>query len=141
MVGRWRFYPPTTTPNRLDIVWCRFPESELLDPGPKARPGLIRRVVRHPVSSHVGVEIAYGTSNLKLDRALAHQLIIAHPFDLVEAGLRYPTRFDLTLTKLLPWSEEFFVPLRGGADPVIGRLSAINRMDLAELAKTLPARK
>jgi hypothetical protein len=141
MVGRWKFYPPSTAPNRLDIVWCRFPESELLDPGPKSRPGLIRRVVRHPVSGHVGVEIAYGTTNLKLDRALAHQLIVAHSNDLSEAGLRYPTRFDLALTKLLPWSEEFFVAPRGHASPVIGRLSAINRMDLAELAKTLTGRR
>ena len=96
--------------------------------------------MRHPRTGNTGVEIAYGTTNLKLDRGLRHQLVIVHPDDLGEAGLRYPTRFDLTLTKLLPWSEEFFASPRGRASPVIGRLSAISRLELIELAKTLPAR-
>src|SRR5260370_20162271 len=135
--GRWSYYHGSTAPNALDIVWCRFPEGEQLNPAPKLRRGLIRRVMRNPTGQIV-VEVAYGTSNLKLDRSIPHQLIISHRKDLEEAGLNRATRFDLTLTKILPWSGGFFAELKGGSGPIIGRLSAVKRLDLNEMKKDLP---
>jgi hypothetical protein len=66
------------------------------------------------LKGQIVVEVAYGTSNLKLDRSIPHQLIISHRRDLEEAGLDRPTRFDLTLTKILPWCGEFFGELKKG---------------------------
>jgi|SRR6516164_7364657 len=135
--GRWSFHPASTTPNAFDIVWCCFPDSDELKPSPKARPGLIRRVLRRD-DGKIAVEVAYGTSNLKLDRNLPHQLIISQRNDLSEAGLLKPTRFDLTLTKILPWCWEFFGELRPGDGSIIGRLSAFKRLDLNDMKATLP---
>jgi hypothetical protein len=81
----------------------------------------------------IAVEVVYGTSNLKLDRNLPYQLVISQSRDLEEAGLVKPTRFDLTLTKILPWCREFFGELRAGEGCVIGRLSAFKRLDLLEV--------
>lgn len=130
--GKWSFYPASTIPSAFDIVWCRFPYSPHLQPAPKARPALVRRVLRSD-AGEIAVEVAYGTSNLKLDRNLPYQLIISQRRDLEEAGLVKPTRFDLTLTKLLPWCREFFAELRAGDGCVIGRLSAFKRLDLNEM--------
>jgi hypothetical protein len=135
--GNWSNYPASTAPNALDIVWCRFPESDQLKPAPKSRPGLVRRVMRN-LKGQIVVEVAYGTSNLKLDRSIPHQLIISHRRDLEEAGLDRPTRFDLTLTKILPWCGEFFGELKKGNGAIIGRLSAVKRLDLNEIKKDLP---
>jgi hypothetical protein len=135
--GNWSNYPASTAPNALDIVWCRFPESDLLKPAPKSRPGLVRRVMRNPTGQIV-VEVTYGTSNLKLDRSIPHQLIISHRRDLEEAGLDRPTRFDLALTKFLPWCKEFFGELKKGNGAIIGRLSAVKRLDLNEMKGGLP---
>lgn len=79
------------------------------------------------------LRFVYGTSNLKLDRNLPYQLIVSQHRDLEEAGLIKPTRFDLTLTKILLWSREFFAELRTGDGCVIGRLSAFKRLDLSEM--------
>ena len=93
--------------------------------------------MRDPTGQIV-VEVAYGTSNLKLDRSIPHQMIISHRRDLEEAGLDRPTRFDLTLTKILPWCGEFFGELKKGNGAIIGRLSAVKRLDLNEMKKDLP---
>jgi hypothetical protein len=137
LLGKWSCYPASTTPNAFDIVWCRFPDSPELKPSPKPRPGLVRRVLRNG-DGKIAVEVAYGTSNLKLDRDLRHQLIISQKNDLTEAGLSKPTRFDLTLTKILPWCREFFDELRPGDGSILGRLSAFKRLDLNEMKATLP---
>jgi hypothetical protein len=137
-LGNWSHYPASTTPNRLDVVWCWFPETKELNPAPKPRPGLVRRVLKGP-DGKIAVEVAYGTSNLKADRGLSHQLVLSHSLDLEEAGLRAPTRFDLVQTKLLPWCREFFGELRPGDGAIIGRLSANKRLDLNEMAAALPA--
>jgi hypothetical protein len=137
-VVNWTYYPASTTPNALDIVWCCFPELSELRPGPKPRPALVRRVLRDPSSGHLAVEVAFGTSNLKLDRNIPHQLVISNRRDLYEAGLRSPTRFDLTQTKILPWCREFFTELREGDGAVIGKLSAFKRHDLNETKASLP---
>jgi len=70
----------------FDIVWCRFPYSPHLQPAPKPRPALVRRVLRN-AAEEIAVEVVYGTSNLKLDRNLPYQLIISQGRDLEEAGL------------------------------------------------------
>jgi hypothetical protein len=91
--------------------------------------------LKHPRTGELAVEVAYGTTNLKLDLNLPMQLMVTHPQDIRDAGLKHPTRFDLKLTKILPCSKEFFVELRRGQGPIIGRLSAHGRMDLNEVVK------
>ena len=136
-LGRWSFYPPSTVPTAFDIVWCRFPDSPELRPSPKSRPALVRRVLRND-AGEAAVEVVYATSNLKLDRNLRYQLIVSQRRDLQEAGLAKPTRFDLTLTKILPWCSEFFAELRAGDGCIIGRLSAFKRLDLKEMVLPRP---
>lgn len=47
-------------PEAGDLVWCHFPHTAQVMPGPKPRPGLIVRVIdRNP---HYRVLVAYGTS-------------------------------------------------------------------------------
>jgi hypothetical protein len=135
LVESWTYYPASTAPNARDIAWCRFPDSDELKPGPKPRPALIRRVLKNPRTGRLAVEVAFGTSNLKLERAFTMQLIVGHPNDLREAGLHIPTRFDLRNTKILPWAKEFFAGPRPGNAPIVGRLSAQSRLDLIELLR------
>ena len=115
-----------------------FPRLYELKPSPKSRPGLIRQILRNPHTGKIAVEVVYGTSVLKLDRDIPHQLVISQRRDLDEAGLRKATRFDLTHTKILPWCREFFGELRPGDGSIIGRLSAFKRLDLNEMKATLP---
>src|SRR5258708_6276199 len=119
-LGKWTYWAASTQPLALDIVWCHFPDriSKELKPRPGAHPGLIRRVVRTS-DGELAVQVAFGTSNLKADREIPHQLVISHRRDLDEAGLMKPTRFDLAQTKYLPWCREFFAELRPGNGPVI----------------------
>jgi hypothetical protein len=133
----WSYWPASTQPNSLDIVWCRFPDSTELRPSPGPHPGLVKRVLRNE-EGKLAAEVTYGTSNLKLDRNIPHQLVISHPRDLDEAGLVRPTRFDLVTTKVLPWCQEFFTEVRVGEGPILGRLSAINRLELNEMKPKLP---
>ena len=138
MVG-WSYCPASTTPNALDIVWCRFPESSELKPGPKPRPALVKRVLKDPKTGTYAVEVIFGTGTLK--PGLQNQLVVSHYRDLEEGGLSKATRFDLELTKKLPWAKEFFVEIHPGDGPIIGRLSAVCRLDLLEIRAKMQKEK
>jgi hypothetical protein len=123
----WDFYGKSTAPKALDIVWCRFPLVEdPKNPGPKARPGLVRRCIEKPQG--VYVEVAYGTS--KMTNYSECDLIIGNSTDLVEMGLPQVTTFQLARTVVVPWAKEWFTVLEARG-PVIGRLNAAYREHLA----------
>lgn len=104
-----------------DIVWCRFPHAEFpTDPGPKARPGLVRGVARSPDGKIGAVEISYGTS--KIIGRPPHGLIISENIELAACGLTVPTCFQLDLTRRLPWTEEFFTRAPAFHGLVMGHL-------------------
>ncbi len=117
----WTFFPNLSTPvTSLDIVWCHFPLVEDPDdPAPKARPALVRRVLRK--DGNTFVEVAYGTSNAR--RYSEQDLWIANYNDMREAGLPQATIFILDRTVILPWSEEWFSKRPDVSGPVVGHLS------------------
>ena len=123
-VPSWTFYRVVTAPTALDIVWCRFPFIEdPNNPGPKPRPGLVRRVLRK--DQHIYVEVSFGTSNPK--RYSERDLYIANFNDMAECGLPQATLFLLDRTVILPWAEEWFSKCEDGSGPVIGQLNATCR--------------
>lgn len=129
----WKFYPPNTAPKPLDIIWCRFPLVEdPAEPGPKARPALVRLVkVRN---NRAFVEVAYGTS--KMTNYSATDLIIANSSDLTEMGLPQMTVFQLKRIVTIPWAEEW-VGVLGDRGPTISRLNAKYREYLVHLQQRL----
>lgn len=113
-----------SAPRAGDIVWCRFPQRGLPGPGPKARPALVLRVGEH--AGHPVVEVCYGTSQ-RVDRLYAGEFAIT-PADntaYVEAGLSYPTKFDLGETFELDFNDLWFAVPPGapcGQTPKLGLL-------------------
>jgi hypothetical protein len=67
--------------------------------------------------------MAYGTSELKLTRRAAVDLIVQKSSDVVQFGLRNPTRFDLDCLAVLPWHPVFFGCWAGYSTPKIGSLN------------------
>lgn len=127
--AKWKYYPVTTLPAALDIVWCRFPEHlDLGNPGPKSRPGLIAETALSE-DDLPEVHVIYGTSKLKHDtRPL--DFFVENYQDMDAAGLYQATRFDMDHHLWLPWAQEFFVPPSTKyANPAIGHLSA-NSLEL-----------
>jgi hypothetical protein len=121
MVERHSF-PISTLPAPYEIVWCRFPD-DLNDPepSPKPRPGLVRSVAI--LDDGTGeVEVAYGTTNLKLNTR-PFDLIISKASEMNACGLYRATRFDLETTAWLPWDTEWFEILPDYFSPVIGKLT------------------
>ena len=117
----WTFYPAHDAPTALDVVWCRFPFVEdLNNPAPKARPGLVRRVVRK--EGQLFVEVSFGTSNRK--KYSDHDLYIANLQDMIDAGLPQATVFVLDRTAVIPWAKEWCAKREDGTGPVVGRLNA-----------------
>ena len=116
-----RFFP---LPDAGDIVWCRFPHRGFTVPGPKPRPALVVDVGE--LRGEPAVEVVYGTSQ-KLDRLYSDEFAIT-PNDgdrFLVAGLDRPTKFDMTRTVFLPYSDEWFaVPpgARYGQTPKLGIL-------------------
>lgn len=106
------------------MVWCHFPEFLQLNPAQKARPVLVRRVIRSSKRGAVYVEVAYGSSQLKASKFFGKALFVTDLRDMKAAGLNLPTRFDLENTFKLPWGREFFVKRsENEKGPKIGRLS------------------
>jgi hypothetical protein len=115
----WKFYPPNTAPKALDIVWCFFPLVESpTAPGPKSRPGLVRRCTQ--TDKGVYVEVAYGTS--RFTNYSDCDLIVANSADIVEMGLPQATVFQLARTVTVPWAEEWFGTI-GGHGPSLSHLT------------------
>jgi len=81
--GEWTYYPVSTLPAALDVVWCRFPEHlDLGKPGPKPRPGLVAETAILEGGEPV-VHVIYGTSKLKaatrpLDFFVAREELPSH---------------------------------------------------------------
>ena len=113
-----------TAPRAGDIVWCRFPQREIPGPGPKPRPALVLRVGEH--EGRPVVEVCYGTSQ-KVDRLYAGEFAIT-PTDnaaYTEAGLSYPTKFNLGDTYQLDFNDLWFGVPPGaphGQTPKLGLL-------------------
>jgi hypothetical protein len=106
----WTFYPKNTAPVALDIVWCRFPLVEdPSSPGPKSRPGLVRKTVAK--GDKAFIEVCYGTS--KFQNYSDADLIIANLADMYAMGLPQATVFQLGRTAIIPWASEWVAPLDG----------------------------
>ena len=107
-----------------DIVWCRYPQSQLSGPGPKARPALVLRVGEN--QGRPVVEVAYGTSQ-KVNMLYAGEFAIT-PADQAAyeaAGLSYPTKFNLGETFEIDFNDEWFAVPPGtphGQTPKLGVL-------------------
>lgn len=116
-----RFHSP---PRPGDIVWCCFPRTRSLQPGPKPRPALVLQVGEQQGNSWV--KVAYGTSQ-KTDALFAGEFAVvpADGDDYALSGLSYPTKFDLGRTVELPFNEEWFAVAPGapfGQHPKLGVL-------------------
>lgn len=129
---KWNYYPLTTVPRALDIVWCHFPfNAPPFKPGPYPRPALVKSVAIGP-GNVPEVEIVYGTSNLKMMKR-RYDLFVVNSREMAEAGCPQATRFDLDNVIWLPWAKEFFKCRRGKKTPVVGHLSARGRLVLEYL--------
>lgn len=95
-------------PEPGDVVWCRFPEKQLHQHGPKTRPALVITVAQKEGGCFVIA--AYGTSQ-KLDRIYPGEFAIIKNQNLESykaSGLSYDTKFDLNNFVILPWGIDFF---------------------------------
>jgi hypothetical protein len=106
------WWGPGTEPPPASLVWCKFPDHLNPDvPGPKSRPGLVLKV-RYATKIPDGrflVQIAYGTSNLKLDKRPL-DFTIGNAATLAILRLPQATRFDLDNILWLPWARPYFEP-------------------------------
>jgi hypothetical protein len=103
MVRKW------PEPQAGDILWCRFPADEALQPGPKPRPALLVKVLQS--SRGLMALVAYGTSQ-KTETLYPGELLIPKTNDAAWrlSGLKYPTKFDLGRTVRLPYDSDWFAP-------------------------------
>ena len=106
------------------IVWCRFPQAGISDPGPKPRSALVVRT--GVIDGQPAVEVAYGTSQ-KVDRLFPGEFLITpedgEAFRL--SGLSHPTKFDLSRRLELPFNKRWFGVAPGapfGQTPQMGFL-------------------
>jgi len=137
MAGTVRRWFPA--PRAGDIVWCRFPQDKLPEPGPKSRPALVLRVGEDQ-EGHTIVEVAYGTSQ-KVDSLYAGEFAIT-PSDRAAyevAGLSYATKFNLVETFELDFNDTWFAVAPGtphGQTPRLGVLhpSLMRRVEAAARA-------
>jgi hypothetical protein len=111
-------------PKPGDIVWCRFPQEETLQPAPKARPALVLRVGK--IDGYPAAAIAYGTTQ-KVERLFPGEFAIL-PSDgaaYAASGLSYPTKFNLARSIELPLNDRWFAAPPGapfGQQPKLGIL-------------------
>ena len=72
----WTYHELGSLPQVLDIVWCRFPyDVDILQPGQKARPVLVRQRLIDIGTRRGALQIAYGTRNLKRNSAFSISLL------------------------------------------------------------------
>ena len=111
-------------PKPGDIVWCRFPQEENLEPARKARPALVLRVGK--IDGYSAAAIAYGTSQ-KVERLFPGEFAIL-PSDgaaYAASGLSYATKFNLARSIELPFNDRWFTAPPGapfGQQPKLGIL-------------------
>ena len=115
-------FPISILPAPYDIVWCRFPYvPNLGDPGPYARPALVKNAATLPDGT-AQVEVVYGTTNLKLGRR-RFDFVVSKASEMDACGLYRATRFDLDKIIWLPWTTDWFEVLPDYNSPVIGTLT------------------
>ena len=130
-------WPP---PDPGDIVWCRFPQGVVPDPGPKSRPALVI-AVDHRTSLDF-VVAAYGTSQ-KLDRIYKGEFALLHQVNLAAfnaTGLAYSTKFDLNRLFVMPWGRDYFaVPpsMAARQNPKLGVLQGDAMLRFLEAARQI----
>lgn len=133
MDGSW------SPPEPGDIVWCRFPDRARDLAGLKPRPALVITVTQY--TDGASVTVAYGTSQ-KLNRLVAGEFAIRKVDNFAAfttAGLSYDTKFRLSDTLELPWTDEFFaVPPspHQGQTPKLGTLHPTLMKAFASAAKS-----
>lgn len=128
------FLPIEEAPTYGSIVWTRFPEVKGV-PGPKCRPALVLAtgLNQKHAPEYATVQVAYGTSNLKLDRPVSQlHLIVQNISALNQFRLPQTTRFDLDQIIWLPWSSRWFQAREGYLTPKIGDLTSdyIQRLEV-----------
>jgi len=129
-------------PSAGEILWCAFPETKALRPGPKHRPALAITVDNSDAPLY-RVLLAYGTSQ-RVGELFSGEFAIT-PADTAAyqlAGLSYPTKFDLRERVLLPYTSDWFAPPPAkphGQLPRLGTLhpSLLNRFRAAAMAAEL----
>lgn len=119
---------PWPAPEAGQIVWCHFPLSKQLIPGPKPRPALVITVF-DDAAPLLRVLVAYGTSQ-KTEKLYAGEFRIApedgEAFQL--AGLSFATEFNFAAVVELPYDSTWFgVPPAApcGQTPKLGVLHPI----------------
>ncbi|NCN89739.1 MAG: type II toxin-antitoxin system PemK/MazF family toxin [Gallionella sp.] len=113
-------------PEAGEIVWCHFPESKGIKPGPKPRPALIVKVFDDQ-APHFIVLVAYGTSQ-KTDQLRSGEFLITDCETAAYrlAGLSYPTKFSFHNTVELPYSSEWFKVPPGASNGQIPKLGVLH---------------
>jgi hypothetical protein len=109
--------PLRPAPEVGDIVWCRFPEVESIQPGHKPRPCLITWVSEAPAdNSAYRIRVVYGTSRLRgAPRETEFDIDPASNSAAVrQAGLSWPTRFSFAKAVVLNYDEMYFAPAPAG---------------------------
>lgn len=118
------FYPASTVPNALDIVWGRFYYSERPGvPGPMCHPCLVLSVTQNR-PSEFAVNVVYGTSQIEKYERSQH-FVISNATKLKVAGLNKETLFNLGRSAYLPWSDRWFEPIdERYPTPVMGHIDS-----------------
>lgn len=99
-------------------MWCRFPQDQIPQPGPKARPALVLRVEALTARTAI-VVVAYGTSK-HLGRLVSGEFAVTADF--ARTGLTGPTKFNLFNCARLMFDDNWFSIPAGSTTPVMGRI-------------------
>lgn len=117
-------------PSAGDIVWCRFPEVESIQPGPKPRPALVLSVMDAEPEKPIRVRVMYGTTQAT-DRVGRGEFRIRKEQTAAfkASGLAYTTKFSCSKVVVLAYTATYFelAPKGGGlqgSSPVLGTLHA-----------------
>jgi hypothetical protein len=129
-------------PSAGDILWCAFPESKALHPGPKHRPALAITVDDADAPLH-RVLVAYGTSQ-RVGELFSGEFAItpAEAAAYKLSGLSFSTKFNLRERVLLPYTHDWFAmppAAPHGLQPRLGTLhpSLLTRFRAAAVAAGL----
>ena len=128
------FFSPLPQPG--DIVLCCFPAPIGAE---KDRPALVLAVN----TAAKAVKVAYGTSQ-KLNRIYPTEFLIDDAeADFSTSGLRRSTKFDLSVTAVLEYSDEWFVPPANtvSRSPKLGQIPVSSYPSLIQARNALAVKK
>jgi hypothetical protein len=134
MGNRYHYLSIATLPRLHQIVWCRLPEGNGLEPGNTVRPAVVRETKHDPASKRGAVRVSYGTTKLNSGSRLGLDLIVQSAERLAALNLPQAVRFDLEHANWLPWADEFFGPPAHSVYIVAG---ALNEGERRRLRKAL----